>query len=640
LTVKKIHNVWHPQIVYDMHQMGGKGYRFVLPPFIDPIDPNVDPALQSQIASIGTYMASRLTEEGKEGVATNVIFDAYSPSRAYQHYHGGIRILSEAASVRLATPITLDVEELQARGPWNPRQPGWNHPLPWQGGTWRLQDIVDYERTAAYACLEHAAHFRKSWLTNFYNIGCRAVRPQEGPYAYLVPPAQRDRGAVCDLIEAMLTAQVEVHCATRPFTADAVEYPAGTYIIRVAQPYGAFARTMMDIQEYPDLRQYEGGPPRRPYDITGHTLWLQLGVSVVRVEHAFDAECDLVEAVPERRGRVTWKLTPGGASVSQVYAMEPVANAQTFAAFRLLEAGHSVYRLTDTVTLEDGELEPGTFIVVPSSRPEKTEEMMIASGAEAWRIHREELGQAAGQLWQLRLPRTGLYKSWAPNIDEGWTRFIFEKNGIPYSSMRDADIKRGSLSRNIDTIILPSMAPRIITEGLSEDEYPPEYCGGLGTVGATRLQEFVRQGGTLIALDNACNWTIEQLWLPVKNTVAALRPDEFYVPGSLLKTVVDTAHPVAYGMPRESTVLFVRSPVFETHGANTVARYPLQNPLVSGFMLGSEHLLGQGALVEVPLGKGRVILVGFRTQFRAQARGTYKFLLNAVLHSTAHLTSL
>ncbi|MCG8543193.1 MAG: M14 family metallopeptidase, partial [Alphaproteobacteria bacterium] len=283
LAIEHCHNVWRPHIVFDMHQTRQDGMRLILPPFIDPIDPNVDPVLQGNIAMMGSAMAAELTGQGKAGVGINVTYDIFSPSRAYQHYHGGVRILSEAASVKIATPIELDAGELTIARGADPFRRAWNHPQPWQGGAWRLRDIVDYDYAAVMACLGNAARYREIWLRGFLRIGRNAVADQRAPYAYLIPEAQWDPVTAAELLEILDFADVELHEATADFVADGISYPKGTRIVLAAQPYGAFAKTMLGTAQYPKLHHYEGGPPVQPYDNTAHSLPLQMGVEAIEV---------------------------------------------------------------------------------------------------------------------------------------------------------------------------------------------------------------------------------------------------------------------------------------------------------------------------------------------------------------------
>jgi hypothetical protein len=293
LAVEHAHNVWRPHIVHDIHQMGGNGARIFFPPYIDPVERNVDPAIVAALNQLGSYMAARLTAEGKPGVVINAIYDAFTPARAYQHYHGGVRILSETASAQLATPVTVDPERLRGGRAYDAAVASWNYPLPYRGGEWRLGDIVDYMESGALALLANAAKNRAFWVENFYRVNQRAVEGWDAwPDAWVIPAEQANAPtalgepvrsvALSHVLRILTMGDVEVHRATAPFSAGGRQYPAGTFVIPMRQPYASFAQTMLEVQEYPDLREYPGGPPRRPYDVTAHTLPLLMNVEAVR----------------------------------------------------------------------------------------------------------------------------------------------------------------------------------------------------------------------------------------------------------------------------------------------------------------------------------------------------------------------
>ncbi|HEX9727302.1 MAG TPA: M14 family metallopeptidase [Gemmatimonadales bacterium] len=549
LTVDSLHNAWHPQIVHDIHQQGSTGSRLFLPPFLDPVEPNVDPLIVSGINALGTYMAWELNGQGKQGIVVSATYDAWTPARAYQHHHAGIRILSETASARLATPIVIEPDQLVGRRGFDARTSSWNFPEPWPGGRWTIGDIVDYQSSGAMALLTHAAANREVWMSNFLAIGERAVAGWDGwPYAFVIPREGQNETALRTMLGILDRGDVEIRTTRRPFRADGVDYPPGTYVVVLRQPYGSFAKALIERQRYPDLRQYPGGPPRPPYDVTAHTLPLMLGVNVATVHDSL--------MVP---------LSDPGSVPAPQYGYAPLSAAR---------AGRGTSRIA-------------------------------------------------------------LYKSYDASMDEGWTRWIFDTWRIPYVSAMDADIRAGNLNRRFDAIVIPRMSAREIEQGLSDD-YPAPYAGGLGDSGVAALVDFVRNGGTLVTLDDASSWAIGAFHLPLRTVTQGLDPQEFYAPGSIFRLELDTSHPLTNGMPAQTIAWFQNSPTFavtDTSALRVIGRYPADpaDVLLSGWVLGADKVAGKAALVEAPVGRGRVILFGFRPQYRGQTQATYPLLFNALL---------
>ena len=566
ITVDKIHNVWHPQIVHDIHQQGAFGSRLFLPPYMQPVEPNVPKQIVEGYTELGSYIAREMRAEGFQGITTDSTYDAWSPSRAYSHYHGGVRMLSETASCKLATPLKVKFDELQPREGYDPRKEAPNFGPVWRGGEWHLRDITNYMTTAAFLLLKHASQNRTQWLQRFYEIGKDAVQPG-GPgelYAFIVPPEMN----YSLLIDILVRCGVVVDEAA-PFRVDGVSYPKGTSVIRLAQPYGDMAKALLRTQIYPDLRN-GSGHPIAPYDVTAHALPLLMGVKVNTVFHSFQFS----KPKPERLG--------GG----------------------------------------------GCAVPFPE--------------------------------------RVAIYKSHVPAIDEGWTRWAIENQfwwgrtndswcGPHAVALEDARVKESNLGDNFDVLIIPDQPPRTILGGHRSGTMPPEYTGGLGEKGVKAVREFVEQGGTLVCLNRASDFAIEQFKLPLRDVVLDLPRADFYVPGSILRIELDTSDPIAKGMPRESIAWAEDSPVFEVtsgagvspataaHQSNTgkmpvpqvhvIAWYPPdKDPLLSGWLLGGERIRGKAALVEVTMGKGRIILFGFRPQYRAQSLATYPLFFNAIAY--------
>jgi len=283
LIVDSLYSVWHPQIVLDLHQQQSDASRLFVPPYLDPIEPNVDPLLVDGANALGSAIAWDLAGVGKTGISIHSSYDAWTPARSYEHYHGAVRILAEVASARLATPIDVRFDELgaHARG-YEPRERSWNFTAPWPGGRWTLRDIVTYQTDAAWALLQHAARYRDHWLADFLAIGSRAVRGWKGwPYAYVIPRQRQDSVALATLLGILRRGQVEIRSALQPLTVGGQRFGAGSYVVVLRQPYAAFAKALLEPQRYPDRRVYPGGPPQPPYDVTAHTLPLLLGVPAV-----------------------------------------------------------------------------------------------------------------------------------------------------------------------------------------------------------------------------------------------------------------------------------------------------------------------------------------------------------------------
>ncbi|AHG89233.1 peptidase M14 carboxypeptidase A [Gemmatirosa kalamazoonensis] len=549
MVIDSLYNQWHPQIVNDIHQQGANGTRIFIPPYMDPIEPNIDPILMAGVAQMGKAMTWRLTAQGFVGVANNTSYDAWTPARAYQHYHGAIRILTETASAALASPIDVPFESLRPGYNVDPKETGVDFLTKWPGGHWTVGDIVRYQTAASMALLAEAAGDRDEWLASYVQVqknavaGNTAAGRTDWP-ATIVIPAQPVRDtAVNAAVRILQRGQVEVRRAPAAFSAGGRSFPAGSLVIYTAQPYGAFAKTLLEPQHYPNLREYPGGPPKRPYDVTAHTLPLLMGFDVAFVK--------------------------------------------------------------DSVTA------PTALLTTQNATP------WVARG-----------------LTDNKARRIAVFANYSPSMDEGWTRWLLDQYRIPFTVVHAKDLRGGSLNAKFDAIILPEQNARQIANG-PMNQYPDSLKGGVGKEGAAALKSFVDAGGTLVAFNDASDYAIEALELPVKNVLDGLRSTDFYAPGSIFRVELDSAHPLAAGMTAPQPMAWFESgPAFEVTDpsrATVVARYPAQgDPLLSGWLLGGSKLNGKAALVDVRQGKGHVVLFGFRPQYRGQTMATFPLLWNAL----------
>ncbi len=622
----KVHNAWHPHVIVDMHQMGSTGPRLFVPPFVDPFEPNIDPILRQEVAVMGTFIASELTSEGKAGVMHSVWFDAWTPARAYHHYHGGIRILTEAASVRIATPIEVPWEKLSPQV----KQESVAMPLPWKGGEWTLGDIVAYDYSAVKAALTNAACLRENWVRNYYRIFKNAVERTEPPYSYVIPEKQRDLPTALKMLDILKMGGVEIHRSEKAFTAGGFEYPEGTFIVPMAQPFGGFAKTLLEPQVYPEIREYPGGPLKTPYDVVGHTLPFLMGVEAIKVDEPFKAEARLIKQI--KRPDSVINLKQG----ADFYAWGYQSNDDVVAANRLLKKGYEIFWAAEDFSSGGTSYPKGTMLVKSS---ENTADDLKAVAKDIY-VRFDGIEKNTGiKVYSFRKPRIGLYKSWTASMDEGWTRFVLEQFEFEYQNIFDKDIRAGNLNENLDVLVLPSLSDQAVVQGVSDEDIPPEYAGGIGEIGVKNINTFIQNGGTLITLNSSCEFAIKSLSVGVNNMVSGLRRNEFFIPGSLLKVINDLNHPITYGYQRDAAVFFRRSPVFSAFEGTSVVKYA-PDSLLSGWASGEKHLTGQSALVDVPYGEGRVILIGFPAQYRSQAHGSFKYFFNSLFYGGSALTDI
>lgn len=633
---------WHPQLFLDEHQMGATGPRMFVPPQADPLAPEVHSLIFRTADLVGTGMSMRLEEAGKLGVGSDMIFDSYWPggTRNTAWWKNITGLLSEVASADIATPVHIEPGELRGgvKGlPEYDRRS--NFPSPWPGGWWRLRDIVEYELVATRSFLESAATYRDSLLLNVYRMAKEATEAGRTgpPYAWIIPEGQRDPVASALLVELLLRHGVRVERAASAVTLGRQVYPAGSYVIPAAQPYRAFLLTMLRPQRYPEVIPYEGGPIMAPYDVTSWSLPIAMGVEVTESEVP-------VESIGDMSGlsAVDQPVWPGGdvAPSAGGWVISHAADSAFTALNRLTGTGKTVYWLDQA---PDARGAVGDFYLPAGS---------IAAD-ELARLSRElhvpvrGLEQAPkGPAFRVKPVRVGLYKPWVASIDEGWTRFLLERYGFRFENLTNEQMRSSAYRGKVDVILLPSVGRDILERGEPGspearrywEPLPPPFAGGIGPDGGDRLKKWVEEGGTLVALDESSEYVIDLLALPVTNVLARVSSEEFNCPGSMLRIRMDPGHPLSHGLQAEEAAYFAESPAFQTSPTDArverrvVASYPedARDILVSGYLKGGELLEKRAAVVDFKVGKGRVVLIGFRPQHRAQPHRTFKLLWNAL----------
>src|SRR5215213_2070519 len=599
LITRLLWHDWFPQIVYDVHQQGSNGSRFFIPPFYDPPNPNISPLLLRQVGLIGHKVAADLQAAGFKGVLTNALYDTWwhGGFRTAPYFHNSIGILSEAASARLMSPAIVTTEQLarsSTRGMRNATESTTNFPDPWPAGQWRPRDIMAMEMISARSILEMAAKFRVEYLRNFYELGRANIEGNKvDPQAYLVPAGQGRDEAVAKLIGSLVDQGVEVFRLDRE-----LHMILATPILRRTNPVAE-----------------KLGSYRRLASLTSSQMGeVPLGSYIIFL------------AQPQRTN-VLALFEP------QIYPNRLTGQGEAERPYDV--AGW-------TLPLQMGVEAPVVMAIKEPAGERKLTLLKDSNEVRADLALALKKGDESPIKNPLKQPvRVGIYKGWTSNMDEGWTRYIFDTFNVPYTSVRDADMRQGALSSKFDALIFTSQAATQIVNGNAAGTLPAEYTGGITEAGVKNLKEFVNNGGMLICFDNACDMAIKEFKLPLKNTLEGVRSSEFYCPGSIVALDVDNKYPIASTLPSSVPAYFINSSAYTAAAdanVRVIARYAKDNVLLSGWLLGEDKLSGQIALAEVSVGKGRIVLFGFRPQHRGQAWATLPFIWNA-LSTAANNTS-
>jgi hypothetical protein len=558
--------------------------------------------------------------------------------------HNCIGLLSEMASVRTASPIYIDPTEL----PTSYIEKRMNFPDPWLGGWWRLRDLVDYELILTMSLVKTAHLHKEDLLYNFFSMCKDAIEVQkEGqPYAFVIPVKQRDYPTTLRFLEILKIGGVEIHQAKEQFIADSKVYPEGSFVVLMSQPYRPYAQALLEKQVYPDMRQYPGGPPTPPYDNAGWTLPLQMGVNCEQIDRAFKVKLDKLDTI-------YYPSITSPSKATKYIVLDSKKNASFAVVFSLLKQKPAIYRTQEPINGEDFHACVGSFIIENTPQVQKELPALI----EKWHLPAFALDDISEiSKSPLKKHRVALYQSWRSSMDEGWTRYVLDDFGIPFTTLHNNDFKgskkkKVDLRSKFDVIIFADESPHIIKTGKPDPESrsarryspgPSEYEGGIGKEGIEVLKSFVGSGGILVTLNNACGLIFNEFEPPASNAIQKVERTEFFCPTSLLKIKVNHKSPIGYGMPREAAAMFSRSLAMNTRvpsgewDRTVVASFPEKDILQSGWLLGEKHITRKAAVVDLKYRKGHIVLIGIKCQHRAQSHGTYKFLLNALLYPGAN----
>ncbi|MCC6317584.1 MAG: peptidase [Gemmatimonadaceae bacterium] len=697
---------WFPQIVYNHHQTGPAGTVMFAPPFRDPFNYNFDPLVPLGVDMVGAAMHTRFAVENKPGI-TMRSGSSYSTwwnggLRTTVYFHNMIGLLTET----IGSPTPMDLPLVV-----NNQLPRGDLPFPIAPQKWHFRQSIDYSVTANYAVFDIASKRREDFLFNIYRMGknmidrgnrdswtttptevanlqakiaadraaanavgngrdriSAALNPFGGsvnasyyaelrkpehrdPRGYILPSDQPDFPTATKFMTALRKVNVSVQRATRSFSAGGKTYPAGSYVVKTAQPFRAHVLDMFEPQDHPNDFAYPGGPPKPPYDNAGWTLAYQMGVKFDRLLDGFDCPCEPITGMA---------VAPAGvvAGSGRGYFLGHAANDAFLAVNRAMKAGASVY-WTRTPATVNGRTYPAGSFYIEGNRDLVTKaakDLGLAFDATA-------AGPGAGAV-KLKPQRIGLWDQYGGSMPSGHTRWLLEQFEFPFEVVYPQALDAGGLRAKYDVLVfvtgaIPAKRPDAANSEAAQmaaffgrqprtDDVPAEFRGWLGRVNEEKtipeIKRFLDEGGTVITIGTSTNLA-QHLGLPVSDYMVERSPtgqerelprEKFYIPGSIMKVNVDNSLSVAAGMGAEADVFFDESPVFRlapdaaAKGVKPIAWFGSDHTLRSGWAWGQNYLEGGVSMAEASYGKGKVYLFGPEILFRGQPHGTFKFFFNGI----------
>jgi hypothetical protein len=573
MVTKLFWQEWFPEVVYDIHQMGENGVRMVIPPFFDPPNPNIPPLILRELGVIGYKMAADLQAANYDGVATNTTFDTWwhGGFRSAPYFHNSIGILSEAASTHLMSPITITAEKMK---------------------DYRARGISSaFERSTNQPAPWQPGEWHPRDIARMETIACRSLLSLAAKYRanYLRNFAEMNR------------------LATQSNAAQTDPDQPAAYLVMAGQPDAEKVARFIEILLWQGVEVYK---------MDHEVMTTVAGSSDKSVEMPLGSY--LIFTDQPQRNNVIALMD------KQVYPHRLNANGEAEVPYDVAGWTLPLQMGVETYTI-------AKFLEDPQRRIEKVGDINKVRRDLNLKSNSEPFAKLPNPIKHQM--RTGIYKSFVPSMDEGWTRFVFDNFQVPYTSLGDADIRNGNLRAKVDAIILPSQSEQAIVDGLKKEEYPAEFTGGIGEQGIENLKKFAEDGGKIICFDAACNALIKRFKLPVKNVLEGLKRSEFYCPGSILNLEGPPVKPWAAGLTTPNPVYFINSSAYEiTDGEHvrSLLTYAKKDVLLSGWLLGEKYLQGKTALAEADYGKGKILMFAFRPQHRGQSWATFPLIFKAL----------
>jgi len=651
-AIARIYNLdWFPQVMVEKHQMGSTGLRYFVPPVHDPIAENIDAEIFNWTGIFGANMIRDMTKEGQAGVGQHTIFDMYWPgSTETCLWKNVIGMLTECASIKGATPIYIEPNELRVRGKGlSEYKKSINMPLPWKGGWWRLGDIVQYEISSTMSILKTASLHREEIL-KFRNDICRKEVSNGKtipPYYYVLPEDQRDLFELVNLVNLMKEHGVDVYRLKESFTLSGRNFKPGDLVIPLAQPFRPFIKEVMEAQEFPVRHYTPGGEVVKPYDIASWSLPLHRGITSFEMKERSEKFEGMLEKIEGE-----FSLDTGDPGNFWAAILSANSNGSFKAAFIAAKRGVKVERMDQKISLGGKEYPKGSFVIYGEGKGREQVNAMSNELKFSPAYIKEE--------WKLKttpfsIPRMALVETYFHDMDAGWTRYILDTYQIPFTVLHPDQFENTDFVKSFDVVIFPNTDKSVLMTGKRQSggnyymgSYHPDYVKGIGKKGMDKLMAFLDNGGIIISWGSSTalfGGTLEipkgdrkeEFQLPFRDLSESLQRSGLYVAGSLLEVNIIPNHPLTYGMPEKAGIYFGRNTVFSTSvplfdmDRRVIAKFPEKNILLSGYSENEELLGDKSVMIWLKKGKGQLVLFGFNPQFRASTQGSYKLLFNSIL---------
>jgi hypothetical protein len=534
----------------------------------------------------------------------------------------------------------------------------WYRPWPPpQRFRWSLRDNTNYMQTACLAILDYAARHAEELLRNFYRKGYNSWQAgtRGEPYAFVIPPEQGDRRRVAEMVQRLLDQGIEAGRTTAAISVDEGTFPAGSYVVRLDQPYRNYAVDLLTPQDFP------ADSPHLPYDDVSWALPVHYGVEATPIDDARVLDvplAPLAEAVPPP-GTVTGAgpvyLLRDSGQEALLAARYRLARFDVEIAERSFRAGEADY--------------PAGSWILPSQ--EGLGDALRDVAAELSLDFASAPSTPEVERHAAPPPRLGLWVPWADTDSIGWIRYTLDRRGVPFTYLRDEDVRAGGLREEVDVIVYGHVRLELQAQihGIEPVAGPMPFkrtpetpshgvpvssddvTGGIGWQGLAELAAFVERGGVLVTLGNGSTLALDG---GLVRNVRRVTIDELRTPGVELKaTFVRPGHPIAYGYGAATSVFRSDYPVYDPPRSWLEMAYCtscLDGPVdrsgvvlewgspdggemvVSGGVRGAEHLAGRPAILDLAAGRGRVVAFNFNPLHRDLNRSDYRLLWNVVLN--------